>query len=258
VSERARTALLLAAFAMLAPGLWALIRALPAFGHPTSAYGQTVNALLPGLRGVSNMVAAVNFDVRGIDTVGEELMLMAATTGATVLLRGRRGEGVAEQAGQLPGRAVTERADATSWLGRIGASVMLLFGLYVVLHGTVTPGGGFQGGVIIASALLTVYLADGYPTWRRIARGPALSALEGGGALTFVIAALVPLALGHPALANILPLGTWKDLFSGGLMVIVNLAVGVSVTGSFGLILLEFLEETRSSCDDDMTDEAER
>jgi multicomponent Na+:H+ antiporter subunit B len=142
-------------------------------------------------------------------------------------------------------------------LSRIGAVTLLLFGLYVVLHGTVTPGGGFQGGVIIATALMLVFLGEGYPAWRSVARGPVLAALEGGGALAFVLAAATPLALGRPALANILPFGTWKDLYSGGLMVVANAAVGMAVTGSFGLILLEFLEETRGPETDDLPDEAD-
>lgn len=258
MTERLRLAMLLIALAVLLPAVWRIAIALPPFGAPTSLYGQTVNDLLPQLRNVSNMVAAVNFDVRGIDTVGEELMMLAATTGATVLLRGHRGEAVTERAGRVQGRPTVTRADATVLLSRIGAIALGLFGLYVVLHGTVTPGGGFQGGVVMASALLLVFLGEGYPAWRRVARGPVLAALEGGGAAAFVLAALVPLALGRPALANILPLGTWKDLYSGGLMMMANAAVGVAVTGSFGLILLEFLEETRAPEGDDVPDEADR
>jgi multicomponent Na+:H+ antiporter subunit B len=72
-----------------------------------------------------------------------------------------------------------------------------------------------------------------------------------------VAAAAVPLILGYPALQNILPFGQPKDLFSGGLMVITNFAVGLSVTGSFGLVLLEFIEETRSPADDPIPDEAD-
>lgn len=258
MNEAGRRSMLLAAMALLAPATWRVAEALPPFGVPTSLYGQTVNALLPGMRNVSNMVAAVNFDVRGIDTVGEELMLLAATTGATILLRGRRGEDLSQRAGHIPGRAITPRSDATILSCRIMAAGLVLFGLYIVLHGTVTPGGGFQGGVILATSLLLVFFGEGYPAWRRIAREPVLIALEGGGALAFVAAALLPLAMGHPALANVLPLGTWKDLYSGGLMVAVNAAVGLAVTGSFGLILLEFLEETRAPQEDDVPDESAR
>jgi hypothetical protein len=86
-----RRALLALAFVMLAPAVWHVALALPAFGHPTSPYGATVNALLTGARHVTNMVAAVNFDVRGFDTLGEESILIGAVTGACVLLRGSRG-----------------------------------------------------------------------------------------------------------------------------------------------------------------------
>jgi multicomponent Na+:H+ antiporter subunit B len=246
VSPRARLIVLVLAFAMLLPAVWHVAAALPAFGHPTALYGITVNELVPHQRNVSNMVAAVNFDVRGFDTLGEECMLLCAVTGAVVLLRGGRGENSGEGALRVPGRIIAERTDATILFSRIAGTMILLFGIYVVVHGTVTPGGGFQGGVIAASSLMLLYVGEGYPVWRRVANGAALAMLEGGGALLFVLTAAVPLMLGHAALENILPLGTWKDLFSGGTMVVANFAVGLAVAGSFGLLLLEFMEETRA------------
>jgi multicomponent Na+:H+ antiporter subunit B len=204
------------------------------------------------------MVAAVNFDFRGIDTLGEESMLVCADTGAIILLRGTRGEDPTDRAGRIAGRATAERTDATVLLCRFGVVLVLLFGIYIVLHGTVTPGGGFQGGVIAASSLLLLYLGEGYETWRSLVASPAMAFLEGGGALLFVAAALAPLLAGHPALQNLLPLGTYKDLYSGGLMVIVNFAVGLSVAGSCALLMLEFLEETRSPESDSVPDEEAR
>lgn len=256
----ARWRLLLCCLALIAlgPAVWHVAAALPAFGYPTSPYGPTVNAVAPALRNVSNMVAAVNFDVRGIDTLGEECMLLCAVTGAVVLLRGARGEGRAEQAGRVPGRAVEDRADATVLVCRTMATVVLLFGAYVAVHGTVTPGGGFQGGVIAASSLLLIYLGDGYAAWRKLVRSPVFALLEGGGALLFVACAGLPLVRGHAALENVLPLGTWKDMFSGGLMVVANFAVALSVRGSFAVLLVEFLEETRAPQDDPVPDEEER
>jgi multicomponent Na+:H+ antiporter subunit B len=128
----------------------------------------------------------------------------------------------------------------------------------MVLHGTVTPGGGFQGGVIAASSLILLYLGEGYAAWRRIARSAVHDGLEGGGALVFVLAAGLPLLFGAAALQNLLPFGEPKDLFSGGVMVVVNFAVGVSVTGSFAQLLLEFMEETRSPEGDPVPDEEDR
>jgi multicomponent Na+:H+ antiporter subunit B len=258
MSVRLRLVVLALALLALAPAVIHVALALPGFGSPTSPYGQAVNTLLPDLRHVTNMVAAVNFDVRGIDTLGEECMLLCAVTGATVLLRGTRGESGTERAGHVPGRPVIPRADATVLACRITATLTLMLGLYVALHGMTTPGGGFQGGVIIASSLLLLYLGEGYAVWRALVRGPVLALLEGGGALLYVLAAAAPLAQGRPALENILPLGTLKDLYSGGLMIVVNAAVGLSVTGSFGLLLLEFMEETRAPDHDSVPDEEGR
>jgi multicomponent Na+:H+ antiporter subunit B len=103
-----------------------------------------------------------------------------------------------------------------------------------------------------------IYLGEGYRAWRDLIHAPTLAMLEGGGALIFVLAAAVPLWNGHEALDNRLPLGTYKDLFSGGVIFLTNFAVGLSVTGSFGLLLLEFMEETRSPEDESLPDEEDR
>jgi len=258
MNGRWRLALLALAALLLAPLIWSVASALPPFGAPEAAYGPAVNALLPGARNVSNMVAAVNFDVRGIDTLGEESMLLCAVVGAVVLLRGRRGEDRGDRAGRVPGRPIVERDDATILACRIAALLVLLFGAYVALHGTVTPGGGFQGGAIAASGLLLVYPGEDYSCWRALVPGTVLTVIEGAGALIFVLAAALPLAGGHAALANILPLGTWKDLYSGGVMVVVNFAVALAVVGGFGLLLIEFMEETRAPEEDPVPDEEDR
>jgi multicomponent Na+:H+ antiporter subunit B len=250
-----RLALFVLALIVLAPAAWHVAMALPPFGAPTEQYGATVNALLTAARHVTNMVAAVNFDVRGFDTLGEESMLVCAVTGAVILLRGARGENTTDRAGKIPGRAVAPRTDATVLVCRIAATLTLLFGVYMVLHGTVTPGGGFQGGAIAGSSLMLLYLGEGYEGWRRIVRSPALDVLEGGGTFVFVGAAAVPLMLGYALLENVLPFGTPKDLYSGGLMVVANFAVALSVAGSFGLLLLEFMEETRSPESESLPDE---
>ncbi|HJP98852.1 MAG TPA: MnhB domain-containing protein [Rhodanobacteraceae bacterium] len=241
-----RLALLAPALVVLAIAAAQVILAMPAFGHPLSQYGTTVNALGPMLRNVSNMVAAVNFDFRAIDTLGEESMLICAVTATVILLRGHRGEDMTECAGHLPGREWVERSDATVLLCRLMATVLFLYGVSVILHGTVTPGGGFQGGAIAASSLILIYLGEGYPVWRDVLHSETFAAVEGFGGLAFALAAMIPLAFGYAAAQNVLPLGTWKDLYSGGLMVIVNAAVGVAVIGSFGVLMLEFLEETRA------------
>ena len=248
MTPRGRTVLLAVAGLVLLLPVARVVRALPAFGAPTATrYADAVNALGPAARRVANEVSAVNFDFRGFDTLGEEFMLLSAVTGAVLLLRGGRGEDLTDKAGRLEGRPHEPRSDAVILMSRLLGPLILLFGLYVALHVTVTPGGGFQGGVIAASGLLLIYLGEGYVVWRKLVRSKVMDAIEGGGALLFALAALAPVALGLPVLQNILPLGTFKDYLSGGLMLVENAGVFFAVAGGFGQLFMEFLEETRAA-----------
>jgi multicomponent Na+:H+ antiporter subunit B len=251
VSLRLRLALLILSAAVLAWPTWRIAAALPAFGSPVGVYGPAINALGPPLRHVSNMVTAVNFDFRGFDTLGEEFMLLAAVTGAVLLLRGTRGESLTAKAEVVAGRSHEGRSESTILVGRIFGPVTLVFGIYIALHATATPGGGFQGGVMIASGLLLVYLGEGYGAWRRMIRSWALAAMEGGGALLFAAAGLWPMVNGQAFLSNDLPLGHIKDMLSGGLMLVENAGVALAVTGGFANLFLEFLEETRLPASED-------
>jgi multicomponent Na+:H+ antiporter subunit B len=191
------------------------------------------------------MVSAVNFDYRGFDTLGEEFMLLCAVTGTAVLLRGSRGEQHSAQPGRVEGRPIRDPSDAVVLISRMFGGLTLLFGVYVALHGMTTPGGGFQGGVIIASGTVLIFLGEGYRGWRGLMRSHVLDACEGGGAALYALSGFASMAMGTPFLHNILPLGTPRDLFSGGLMLVVNCGVALAVTGSFAVLFLEFLEETR-------------
>ena len=246
MSHRARMLLLVLAALVLAPAAIRLAIAMPTFGAHPLPYGDTINAVAPKERHVTNAVSAVNFDYRGFDTMGEEFMLLAAVTGTVVLLRGSRGEDTTDEPARVEGRNIPRRTDAAVLVSRILAPLVLIYGLYVALHGMTTPGGGFQGGVIAASSLLLVFLGEAYAGWRRIVRSPVLDACESGGALLFILMGFAPLVLGRPFAANILPLGELKSAWSGGSMFVMNLGVTLAVFGGFGLVLLEFLEETRS------------
>jgi multicomponent Na+:H+ antiporter subunit B len=226
--------------------VWRVAAALPAFGAPTGAYGPAVDALGPRLRHVANMVSAVNFDFRGFDTLGEEFMLLCAVTGVVVLLRGARGENRTDRPAMALGRARERRAEAVMLLCRILGPAIVLFGLYLALHATVTPGGGFQGGVMIASGLLVVYLGEGYERWRRAVRSEVLDAVEGGGALLFALAGVWPLLRGAAYMQNVLPPGRFRHMLSGGLMLVENAGVCLAVAAGFTMLFLEFLEETRA------------
>jgi len=202
-----------------------------------------VAVLGPSLRQADNLVSAVNFDFRSFDTLGEEFMLLGAVVGAVMLLRGIRGEQAAPGPLAMPMR---ERADSSRLVARVATPLLFVYGCSLVAHATVTPGGGFQGGAVIASAMLLVYLGEGYAVWRKAVVSHWLAALEGAGAFGFACAGLFSLAFGRAFMANMMPLGERGKLFSGGVMLVENLGVALAVSAGILMLFLEFLEETRT------------
>jgi multicomponent Na+:H+ antiporter subunit B len=233
--------LCVAGFGFAAPALFGL----PAFGHYPGPYGDLLNAVGKSERHATNIVTLVNFDYRGFDTLGEEYMLFAAVIGAVVLLRGRRGEETSARPAQVEGRSVPPRSEAVALASRLITGLTVVFGIYVVLHAHLTPGGGFQGGAIIGSASLLLYLGSGYRLWRQLIRSRVLDIAEPLGTGAFAVAGLAPMAVGAAFLTNLLPLGKTGTLVSAGMVPLINIAVGVAVSTGFAVLFLEFLEETR-------------
>jgi len=250
MTPRVRIAVFALAVLCLLPAFAHVAWHMPPFGAHPLPYGDAINAAGTRERHVTNMISAVNFDYRGFDTLGEEFMLLCAVTGTSILLRGNRGERV-DAPQQVPGRPIRDRSDGVVLIARLIGPVTILFGLYVILHAMTTPGGGFQGGVIVASGTLLVFLGEGYRGWRRLMRSKLLDGCEGLGATLYALCGFASMLAGLPFLQNMLPLGEVKDLFSGGLMLLENLGVGMAVAGGFAVLFLEFLEETRVASDGD-------
>ena len=244
---RRRTRLLLFALACLCvvPGVAHVMLHMPTFGAHPLPYGDAINDAAPRQRHVTNMVSAVNFDYRGFDTLGEEFMLLCAVTGVTVLLRGHRGEQRSAKPGIVRGRPILPRTDAVVLVTRVTGLSVLLFGAYVALHATTTPGGGFQGGAIVATGAVLIYLGEGYGGWRRLVLSEVMDACEGLGATLYGLCGFASMAAGGNFLQNILPFGKLGDVWSGGLMLLENAGVTLAVTGGFVVMFIEFLEETR-------------
>ena len=251
MTPRTRLTVFLLACLCLLPAVAHVAMHMPAFGAHPLPYGDAINAAGTRERHVTNMVSAVNYDYRGFDTLGEEFMLLCAVTGTTVLLRGLRGEQNSARPGRVGRRPISPRSDAVVLICRALGGVTLLFGLYVALHAMTTPGGGFQGGAILASGTVLIFLGEGYPVWRRLVKSEAMDACEGLGATLYALCGFASMAFGKPFLQNILPLGRTSDLFSGGLMLLENAGVACAVAGGFAVLFIEFLEETRAEEDSD-------
>jgi multicomponent Na+:H+ antiporter subunit B len=239
VSRRVRYALALVALAALGATLVAAVVDLEPFGHYPGPYGDVLAKVVPGERHTGQLVAAVTFDYRGFDTLGEELILFTAACGCVALLRVRRRER-GEEAG-APARPVPSLAARA--LGGALVGPVLVLSAYVVIHGHLTPGGGFSGGVIGAGALLLAYAAGQSVRLHRVGSIELLEVTEAIGAGGFVLVALGGLIAVGATLQNFLPLGTSGMLLSAGTIPIGNVAVGIEVAGAGALIIAEFLEQ---------------
>ena len=120
---------------------------------------------------------------------------------------------------------------------RLTVGLILLFGIYIILHGHLSPGGGFAGGVIVALSFVHLMLAFGKDVAAaRISKNMA-SNLESIGALMFLSIALLGF-LGGSFFLNILPKGTPFNLFSAGIIPLCNIAIGIKVgVGLFAIFL---------------------
>ena len=206
------------------------------FGHYPGPYGTVLNAVEPHERHAANVVSAVVFDYRGVDTLGEELILFGAVMGLAFLLRENREENTRGVRDRVPSEAL--RA-----VGLVAVPVVVLLALDLVAHGYLTPGGGFQGGVAAAAGLLLVYLAGDWRAMRHAGPLPVVDAAEAAGASGFLIVGFATLIAGGAFLENLLPLGTFGKLTSGGTIPVANWCAGLEVSAAFVLIFLEFLEE---------------
>jgi multicomponent Na+:H+ antiporter subunit B len=182
--------------------------------------------------GASNIVTSVVVGYRGFDTLGEVTVLFLAAIGLGAVLATIQ---------KKAKRKVTEASLILTTGCRFLFPLILLFGSYIFIHGHLTPGGGFQGGAIIASAFVLVYLGCRGKRINKAGRNIA----ESLGGLTFVVIGLIGLALGgHYFLSNFLPKGEFNTLFSAGIIPIIYIAIGFKVGSELSGIIDQLMEES--------------
>ncbi len=235
MSRAARVRLFLAAALVIAVVYTLACTGLPHFGADAHPYG--TRAVAAALRHrTANVISSVNFDQRAFDTLGEESILFASVLGAVALLRTARDERESEP---RPLRV----PPSTRLIGTILLPVALLTGVYVVAHGQLSPGGGFQGGVVLATGLHLAYVAADYRALRRVRPLAVLETADAIGAGAFALLGLAGLIAGAAFLANVAPLGTFGSLSSGGLVPVINAAVGLEVGSGLVVLLAGFLDQ---------------
>lgn len=245
MSRRGRLAL----FALAGPGLGAVLLTgllrLPRFGALQAAYGLLIDRIEPHLRRATDIVTALNFDLRAFDTLGEEFILFASVTGVALVLRQLREEDESvERSEGIEDHRFAGASPALRLAGLLLIPLLISLGVYIVIHGHLTPGGGFQGGVVLAAGPLAMLLAGRYLALKAAAPEWALELLESAGALAYTLIGVGGLVFAGAYLQNFLPLGTSGKLLSAGMMPLNSTAVGLEVAGAFLLIWTEFLDQS--------------
>jgi multicomponent Na+:H+ antiporter subunit B len=200
------------------------------FGMPKTEVGR--HYIDEGIEetGAANIVTSVVVSYRGFDTLGEVTVLFIAAIGLGTVLSTIRKKTVRE----------IEPASLVLYTGcRFLFPLILVFGSYIFIHGHLTPGGGFQGGAIIASGFLLIYLGCRERRINRVASNLA----ESLGGLTFVVIGLLGLVFSNYFLLNFLPKGTANALFSAGTIPIIYIAIGFKVGSELASIIDNLIEE---------------
>ena len=243
MTRRVRRVVFLIAAAALAWTFFLAYSPLPPLGFVKSDYGDLVNAITVPERHITDAVTAVNFDIRGFDTLGEEFILFTSVMGTLLLMRRQKDEPAGDHEDKAPGRLVPPVSDAVRITSLALIPVTVLFGIYVITHGQITPGGGFQGGVILATAPLLVYLCAEYDQFRKALPLRLAALSECIGAAAYILIGGLGLTVGGVFLQNVLPLGPNGSVTGGGIVPMIDLGVGFEVSGGLSLALLVYLEE---------------
>ena len=205
------------------------------FGSPSENVGEHYIDSGRFDTGATNIVTSVVVGYRAFDTLGEVTILFVAAIGlGAILFAGKRNEERKKEE--------IEPASLILYTGcRFLFPLILLFGAYVFIHGHLTPGGGFQGGAVIASAFLMVYLGC---RKRKISKAVARNT-ESISGLVFVVTGLTGLAVGgHYFLSNFLPEGTPNTLFSAGIIPIVYIVIGLKVGSELTGVIDNMIEDS--------------
>lgn len=179
----------------------------------------------PSEVGAPNLVTAVVVTYRGLDTLGEVTILFLTAAIIGFLLKTSNGS-------TQSSRSVSEILTTAS---RVLVPVIVLFGIYVFMNGHLTPGGGFQGGAILASAAVLFFLAHPSGT----VPSAFIHRIEAISGFSYVLIGLLGLLLAGGFLDNaLLPLGRFGSLFSAGaiplIYLFIGLKVGAELTGIVG------------------------
>ncbi|MBR5177460.1 MAG: hypothetical protein IKW90_01510 [Lachnospiraceae bacterium] len=196
--------------------------------------------------GAVNIVSGMILDYRAFDTFGESCVLFVATICVTIMLRidGRGGEGDDEEA-ESDKKAFGIRQSAFAKLDSrnfependtilkksslIVFPIIMVFGVYVILNGHISPGGGFSGGAILGAGFVLFLSAFGFNKTERFMNANTVRIITLIALLVYCLSKCYSFFTGANHLESGIPLGTPGAILSSGLILVLNICVGMVV-----------------------------
>ena len=216
------------------------VTTLPAFGDPNHPINNEVSAryIEKGLQetGAVNIVTGMILDYRAFDTLGESSVLFTAAMVVLFLLRKDKESARYSQLAQTmdqnphsdtyyePKNDIILQKTAT-----ILVPIVLLLGVYVVLNGHLSPGGGFSGGAIMGAGLILYVTAFGFDKMRRFFTYKTYQRVVLVALLTYALSKCYSFYTGANHIESVIPLGTPGAILSSGLILVLNICVGFIV-----------------------------
>jgi len=181
--------------------------------------------------GVANAVTTVVVYFRGFDTLGEIAVLFIASLGIGLMLESNTKCDI--------------KADSNFMLqtaSKLLFPIIMLFGIYVMIYGHLSPGGGFQGGVIVASGVLLLLISHkNFEIPHSV-----IVLLETFAGVSYVLIGLIGLLVLDTFLGNFLPndISNMGLLLSGGIIPIIYIIVGIKVGSEMSMIVQNLLKRS--------------
>ncbi len=181
--------------------------------------------------GAVNVISGIILNFRGFDTLGEAHVLFIAVCSVMILLNMHPSDRSAHLLAYDYDESSDEPHDDEILKG--GASVLfpmiVMFGIYIILNGNLSPGGGFSGGSVIGAGLILYLSVFGYVRIRRFFTARTFKALSTCALLLYSISKTYHFVTGANGLPSGIGTGTPGSIFSGGLLLPLNIFVGVVV-----------------------------
>lgn len=182
--------------------------------------------------GAVNLVTGMILDYRAFDTLGESHVLFIATCTVLILLRVDPGKG--KKKGEEENDRLYEPKNdiILQTAARVLVPLIIIFGIYIILGGHLGPGGGFSGGAVIGAGLILYLNAFGFAKTERFFTAKTYKIMSFSALACYALAKSYSFYTGANGIESVIPLGTPGAILSSGLILVLNICVGVVVSGT--------------------------